>query len=270
MKSSFKKNKVLITIVVVILLICLLNVFQKEIRSLFYSFSAPIQKVLWKAGDSMSDFFQGIARVKTLKQELDKFKLENQELLSQVVALENLKKENKSLRQALGLQLEEDFKLALAEIISKDISQDFILIDKGVKDGISEDMPVITQQRVLIGRISEVYESFSKVMLISNKESSFDAKISAYGGSAEGRQEKDITGVIKGQGSSKILLDFIPREENLSERDVIMTNVLGGIFPEGLLVGKIKQVKRSDVEPFQQAEIEPFFDISQTNNLLLF
>ena len=248
-------------VVVVISLVFLLNVFQKEVRSFFYSFSAPIQKVLFRAGESTSDFFQGIERLKTLKQELDELKIENQELISQVVALENLKKENKSLRQALDLGLQEDFKLSLAQIIGKDISQDFILIDKGAQDNISKDMPVITEQRVLVGKISQVYENFSKAMLISHKESSFDAKIQ--------KEEKDITGVLKGQGSSKVLLDFVPREENLSQEDIVVTSVLGGIFPEGLLVGRIKQIKRSDVEPFQQAEIEPFFDISQTNNLFV-
>ena len=187
--------------------------------------------------------------------------LENQELLSQVVALGNLKKENKTLREALGIELQKDFKLTLSQIIGKDISQDLILIDKGAKDGIAEDMPVITEQRVLIGRISEVYEGFSKVMLISHKGSSFDAKIQ--------KEEKDITGVIRGQGSFRILLDLIPSEENLVQEDIVVTSVLGGIFPERLLVGKIKQIKRSDVEPFQQAEIEAFFDISQIETLFI-
>jgi len=67
MKPSFKKNKVLMTVVVVILFVFLLNVFQKEVRSLFYSFSAPIQKVLWGAGESASDSLQSIMQVKTLK-----------------------------------------------------------------------------------------------------------------------------------------------------------------------------------------------------------
>ncbi len=248
-------------VVLIILFVCLMNFFQKEIRGFFYWFSAPIQKVLWRAGDSTSDFFQGIVRVKTLKQELDELKLENQELLSQVVGLKNLKKENETLRQALGLGLQEDFKLVLVEIISKDISQDFILIDKGAKDGIAEDMPVITQQRVLIGKISEVYEGFSKVMLISHKESSFDAKIQ--------KEEKDISGVVRGQGNFRILFDLIPREENLSQGDIVVTSVLGGIFPEGLLVGRIKQIKKNDVEPFQQAEIEAFFNISQIETLFI-
>ena len=241
--------------------IFLLNFFQRDVRSFFYCISAPIQKVLWRAGERTSDFLGGIVRVKILKQELDELKLENQELIAQVVALKDLKKENKTLRQALEIGLQKEFKLALAQIISKDISQDFILIDKGSEDGILKNMPVITQQRVLIGKISEIYKNFSKVMFVSNKESSFDAKIQ--------KEEKDISGVVKGQGNFRILFDLIPREENLSQEDIVITSALGGIFPKGLLVGRIKEIKKSDVEPFQQAEIEPFFDVSQTETLFI-
>jgi len=261
MKLSSKKNKVLIIVVVVVLIIFLLNFFQKDVRSFFYSVSAPIQKVLWRAGERTSDFLGGIMRVKILKQELDELKLENQELIAQVVVLKDLKKENKTLRQALEIGFQKEFKLALVQIISKDISQDFILIDKGSEDGISKNMPVITQQRVLVGKISEIYKNFSKVMLISNKENSFDAKIQ--------NEEKDISGVVKGQGNFRILFDLIPREENLSQEDIVITSALGGIFPKGLLVGRIKEIKKSDVEPFQQAEIEPFFDVSQTETLFI-
>jgi len=261
MKLSSKKNNVLIIVVVVISAIFLLNFFQKDVRSFFYCISAPIQKVLWRAGERTSDFLGGIVRVKILKQELDELKLENQELIAQVVALKDLKKENKTLRQALEVGLQKEFKLALTQIISKDISQDFILIDKGSEDGISKNMPVITQQRVLVGKISEIYKNFSKVMFVSNKESFFDAKIQ--------KEEKDISGVVKGQGNFRILFDLIPREENLSQEDIVITSALGGIFPKGLLVGRIKEIKKSDVEPFQQAEIEPFFDVSQTETLFI-
>ena len=219
MKLSSKKNKILITVVVVISAIFLLNFFQRDVRSFFYCISAPIQKVLWRAGERTSDFLGGIVRVKILKQELDELKLENQELTARVVVLKDLKKENKTLRQVLEIGFQKEFKLALAQIISKDISQDFILIDKGSEDGISKNMPVITQQKVLVGKISEIYKNFSKVALASNKESSFDAKIQ--------KEEKDISGVVKGQGNFRILFDLILREENLSQEDIIITSALG-------------------------------------------
>lgn len=254
MKPAFnKRSKILIGIVVVVLVVVLLNVFQREVRGFFYYISAPIQKVLLRAGESMSDFFWGVFRAGNLKNKADELELKNQELLSQIIVLNELQEENKNLREALNLELQKDFKLSLAQIISKDVSQNFILINKGSKHGISKDIPVITEQKVLIGRIKEVYKKFSKVMLISHKDSSFDAEF----------------GVIKGQGNFKLLYDFIPKEKEIARGDIVITSALGNIFPKGLLVGKVKKVKKSDVESFQQAEIDPFFDISQTEKLFI-
>jgi len=260
MKVSFKKNKVLVLIIIVFLIIFLINVFAEEVKGFFYFISAPIQKIFYKAGNSTSNFLLSIFKTQNLKDKTDSLELKNKELKAQVVNLEELEQENKSLRQALDIELEKDFKLSLGEIIAKDISQDFIIIDKGSQDGISKDMPVITEQKILVGRIQEVYYKFSKVMLISNKESSFDAQIMSY---------SSCSGVIKGRENSKLLFELIPQEEKISQGDVVITTILGGIFPDNLLVGEIKRIRKSNLEFFQVAEIEPFFDISQTKNIFI-
>ena len=260
MKVSFRKNKVWILIIAVFLIIFLLNVFVKEIKGFFYFISAPIQKIFYQAGDSTSDFLLSVFKAQDLKDKTNKLELENQELKAQLVNLGELEQENKSLKHAVEIEIEKDFKLTLAEIIGKDISQDFIMIDKGSQDGILKDMPIITEQRVSVGKISQVYEKFSKVMLISNKESSFDAQIMSY---------SSCSGVIKGKGNLKLLFELIPQEEIISQGDVVVSSVLGGIFPDNLLIGEVKTVIKSNLESFQVAEIEPFFDISRSKNVFI-
>lgn len=253
MRISLRKSKVFIIVLAVVLLVVLVNVFQKEVRGFFYWFSAPIQKVLWGAGERSADFLFGIFSQGYLKQELNKLELRNQELLVQVENLKDLEQENEILRKALEIGLQKEFKLSLAQIIGKDISQDFILINKGSEDGIFKDMPVITEQKVLVGRIYQVYEDFSKVQLIFHKDSIFDTDI----------------GVVKGQGNFKILLNFVSKEKDIFKGDIVKTSALGGFFPQGLLVGEIKEVKKSDIEPFQKAEINPAFDISKAGKLFV-
>jgi len=258
-----KKNLFSLTIIIIIglLLIFSLNFFQKEVKGFFYFISSPIQKTLWRAGDRVSDFFELITEIKNLKREKEELKLKIQELIAQNLSLKELEKENKVLREALGIGLEKEFKLSLAEVVSKDISQDSILINKGSKDGIANNSPVITQQKTLVGKIGEVYENFSRVILISNKESSFDAKISD--------PENDISGVVNGKGNLQLFLDFVPQEKEIKEGDFIVTTSLGGIFPKGLLVGQIGKVLRSDIEPFQQAKIRPAFDIRELETVFI-
>jgi len=261
-KSRFcRAKRGMVLIIVGLLVIFSLNFFQKEVKGFFYLISSPIQRILWRAGDGVSDFFKTISEIKNLKKENEELRFRNQELISQIAQLIELEKENKLLREALEIGLEKEFKLSLAEVISKDISQDSILINKGSKDGVTNNLPVIGQQKTLVGKISEVYENFSRVILIFNKESSFDAKISD--------SENDISGVIKGKGNLQLFLDLVPWGKEIKEGDFVITSSLGGIFPRGLLVGQIGKVLRNDIEPFQQAKIRPAFDIKKLETVFI-
>ena len=218
----------------------------------FYSISSPFQKSFWQAGGKTAKFFKTIAEIKNLKKDNESLKLKNLEILAENSRLKELKMENEILRQALGIGLEKEFKLELAEIIGKDIPQDSLIINKGSNDGISKDLPVITEQKVLVGRVNEVYPNFSKVILISNPKSSLDAKISG---------QEEILGIAKGEGNFKVLFDMVLPEKEIREGDILVTSALGGTFPKGLLLGRIKKVRKTDVEPFQKAAVLPAFDI---------
>jgi len=261
MKYSLKKNKFFLWVVGAILLIVLLNVFQKEVRNFFYWFSSPIQKIFWQAGDKTSDFFEAAWNLSCLKNQTEKLEEEKQGLLVKIAELKKMEEENQFLRKALEIELQRDYDLALSQVISKDISQDYILISKGSKDGITQNMPVITEQKVLVGKVIETYPSYSKVMLIFNKEMSFDVKIE--------KEEKEIEAIAKGNGNSTIYLNLIPQEERLNRGEVVVTSGLGGVFPASILVGTIKEFQKSDVDFFQTAQIENSLEVSELKNVFV-
>ena len=209
MKLSPKlKIGIIVVLLIAFFVVLNLTAISKGIKNFFYLISSPIQKTLWRLSNNLSDFLEAISNINKLKKETEETRLQNQELLKELVTLKEIREENKILREALDLGLEKEFKLQIAQVISKDISEDSLIIDKGSKEGIEEGLPVISQQKVLWGRISEVYPNFSRVMLISNKESSFDAKIV---------NEEEIQGVVKGKGNLKIIFDLIPQEKEIEE-----------------------------------------------------
>ena len=253
-------QKIIITVLIVSLFIIFnLPPFSKKVKNLFYLISWPIQKVFWQAGEKASNLFETISEIKNLKKENEELKLEIQKLSTENISLKELKKENEILRKVLNLGLEKEFTLVISQVIGKEISQDSLIINRGVKDGISKGLPVITEQKVLVGKIGEVYGDFSEVQLISHKENVFDAKI----------LDTEIFGLVKGKGNLKLSLDLIPREKEIKIGDEIITTVLGGNFPPGLLIGEIEKIKKSDVSPFQEAEIKPAFDIGDLNLLFI-
>ncbi|MFH1656975.1 MAG: rod shape-determining protein MreC [bacterium] len=260
-KSFFNKNRVLPVLVLVSIFV-LLNIFQKDVRNFFYTISLPIQETFWKTGGGTVNFWETISGLKTIKEESEKLKLRDLELLAENARLKELKIENDFLRKALDLGLEKEFKLILTQVIAKDTSQDSILINKGFADGIAEGDSVITEQKILLGKVKEVQKNFSWVMLISHKESSFNAKL-------ENESDEAVTGMVKGEGNFGLLLDLVPREKQLREGDILVTTSWGGIFPQGILVGVVKEIRKNDVDPFQKITIEPFFDLQKVNNLFV-
>ena len=253
------KYGLIVLALTVILIVVNVTCFSKKIKNFFYFASAPIQKIFWHAGSNVSTFFETILEIKNLKQKTDDLEIENQRLLSEIARLKELSKENEELREAMQVGLQKEYSLYFAAIIGKDTSQEFIVIDKGSNNGVAENMAVITSQKVLIGRVAEVYDNFSRVQLISNTKSSFDVKV----------QDKDITGLLKGEGNQRVLLDLVPTDKEISEGDIVITSELGGIFPAGILIGKVSSVRKSDTKPFQQANLNTFFKLKESDKVFI-
>ncbi|MBM3257987.1 MAG: rod shape-determining protein MreC [Candidatus Nealsonbacteria bacterium] len=253
------KIVILLVLMVIVFVVLNLSGFSENIKDFFYSFSLLFQKAFWNLGDNVSGFFGRMANAEALQKELAEINLKNQELLVQLAALQELKKENEFLRESLDIGLEKEFQLELVQIVSKDVSQDSILINKGAEDKISEGLPVITSQKLILGRIGKVYQNFSEVILVSNKKSSFNAEI----------REKEIYGVVKGKGNFEISFDLVPKDKEIAEGDLVVTSALGGVFPQGFLVGTAKDVKKTDVEQFQTAKIDSGFNLGNLDYLFI-
>lgn len=300
MKAVFKK-KIILGILISILIIFTLNFYSKGVRNFFYLISSPIQKIFWQTGNSISNFLKTISETRTLKKEKEELQIKIKELLAKNVKLREIEKENIILRHALDIGLQEEFELILSRVIGKDLVQDSLIINKGLTDGVFEGQPVLTEEKILVGRIEEVYKNFAKVMLLSNKKMSFGGKLIApyqekelgyleieqreinQEGVFEGNlnKEKDeilfldneisreIQGLVKGMGNFKVFFTLVPQYEEVKKGDLVVTTALGNIFPPGLLVGKVKVVKKLDIEPFQQIEIQPAFDIRKIDYLFI-
>ncbi|MBI2042613.1 MAG: rod shape-determining protein MreC [Candidatus Nealsonbacteria bacterium] len=240
MRGTAKRKKILV-VIIGIALIFSLNFFQSEIKSFFYNISLPIQKLFWPAPKNQDE----VRRI-------------NLELMSEIIELQKVIDENAVMRDALGIGLEKEFDLEMAEVIGKDINRDSVFIDRGSNDGLSKDMPVINQQKVLLGKISEVYSYRSRVTLISDKSSSFDAEV--FGG---------VSGLLSGRGGGKISLELLPKNEEIKEGSLVISSALGGIFPSGLLIGTIQTVKKNDIEPFQAAEVSPFSTLNTLKQVFI-
>ena len=266
-KNNKNKNgliKIVAGIVCLVLLVVILSLAGNKIRNFVYTFSSPVLKVFSNSGNNTAGILGAILNSGNLKNENGSLKIENQKLLAQMSSLQDISSQDQAVKDILNCSQQDGFKLLLSNITGFDPSQDFLLIDKGKDDGISENMAVISQQKVLFGKIFRVYKNYSQVMLISNKNSVLDVKI----------QKNDATlppvyGAVKGKGGLSVYLDLVPTDLEINSQDVLITSALEGIFPKDLLVGKIIGKTKNDLKPFQTASIAPFFDVKKTDKLFV-
>jgi len=258
---SYSQKKCLAFIFSVIVLLLFLNLtfFPRQIKDTFYFISKPAQEWLWSRGLIFSSFFEGITHGSQIREENVWLSNQNKELINQNIELEKLREENQILRTALGLNLEESFDLGMARVVGKDISNDYIIINKGAEDGLRFNLPLITEGKVLVGKIVEVYENISKVQLLNSQESLLNIEVF----------NKNIYGLLKGKNSFDYSLDLIPNESEIASGDLVVTSGFAGDFPKGLLVGIVGAIKDSETVSFKEATVKPSFGIKDLNYVFI-
>jgi rod shape-determining protein MreC len=192
-------------------------------------------------------FMSESAKVKKLEET-------NLDLLSQIVSVEKLKKENAALSDQFQTSYPQSMQLLKADIIG---APDFIpgvsvpdvfILNKGAKDNVRQGCAVIIKDN-LVGVISNVSDNLSKVNLVNNSSVSFTAKT-----------QNGAVGVIKNAGA--LTLDNILLSEDIRMGELVLTK--GDIdndgvgIPQDLVVGKIISVEKNPSSLFQRAKVESF------------
>jgi rod shape-determining protein MreC len=221
--------------------------------------TAGIQKSVWAGVASASDFLPPFFDFGNLIEENKRLRMQAAGFLAQQAQIEALLKENEFLRRGLNLELEKNFDLKIADIVGKISARDVLVIDKGSRDLVEAGMMVIDSQNAIAGKIVKTYDNFSEVLLITDKDFSFDVSI---GGD-------ETAGLLRGRGNYRAEIDLVPKDKILSVGQIVNTGGLGGIFPAGLLAGSIKEVRQNDVESFQSAEISPAFDATKARQVFV-
>jgi rod shape-determining protein MreC len=249
----FTKKRITVLVLLVFCFLIINFFFKDSLKNFIYVNSESLMASLWNKGSEQSFSNQN-------QEELNKkLIVENQQLLSQLADFQKTKEENDFLRSSLDLGIEKDFNLMLGRIISKDILSDSLLINIGSNAGVKKGFPVIISGKVLLGKVVDVYPSYSRVMLITQKNNLIDIEI----------PDSTIFALSKGMGSLNLSLDMVARDKELKDGSLVVTSAMGGNYPAGLLIGKVKNIRKVDNEAYQTADIEKVFNLNEINNVFV-
>ena len=233
----------------------------QRVESLGTRILAPVQFGVSGLLGQAEEVATVVRRIGDLARQNDQYREEIDRLQAEIVRLRELEVENRDLRNLLGLKQQSGAgELVPARIIARDPSPyvQSITIDRGTDDGVHDGMTLITWRGV-VGRITRAGPTASKVLLITDVNSSISGRIQT--------SESRVTGIIRGRAEGGLLMQHIPQEETLRTGETIITSDLGGLVPEGLVVGEVVQVRRKDVDVFQEALIEPAADMKRLERL---
>jgi rod shape-determining protein MreC len=204
-----------------------------------YAIFSPVQRLIAGAVYGVKSGWSGYIGLRGVRQEnlrleerlrtMESLLQERQQQAQEAVRLRDLLE----LRQALPLQT------IAGEVIARDGVPWFrtILVDKGTADGVDLDDPVIGSSGV-VGRVIAVGSRAAKVQLLVDRDSGVGARI----------ERSRVTGVIAGQvgnantGSTDLQLKYVPALADVVVGDVVVTSGLDGIFPKGLVIGRVRSV----------------------------
>lgn len=132
------------------------------------------------------------------------------------------------------------------------------IINQGKARGVKEGLPVLAPQGI-VGRIVEVYPEYSKVMLIVDRKSSADAMV----------QRTRVRGMLKGKGGNRGSLEFVPKSADVQVGDLVLASGLVGLYPKGLVFGKVTAANKKNPGVFQEIEVTPSVDLSTLEEVLV-
>ena len=132
-----------------------------------------------------------------------------------------------------------------------------VYIDKGERDGIKPDMAVITADGV-VGKVLRVYGSTSLVLLIDDQTSGVGAIL----------DKARLQGILRGTPSGEVVLEKVMSDETVPTGELVLTSGGDGIFPKGLLVGRVTKVSPGS-ELFLNIRVRPAADLSRLEEVLV-
>jgi rod shape-determining protein MreC len=191
--------------------------------------------------------------------EIDNLNDEIEKLNFEILKLKNIEEENIELSNLMNLVKTKNFSVSiLGEIKSKSFfPNESLNVFTNIKK-LNENMVVLNNYGV-VGQISEIYPNYVKVQPLYEQGNVVPSYIPRNG----------LNIILKGKGEDKTFtIENLSSEVNLYEGDEIYSSGLGGKFPKGYLIGKVKSISKNQNLKFQEVEVSSSAEFDKGSKVL--
>jgi rod shape-determining protein MreC len=235
---------------------------QRIVRVWSQSIATFVQSPVSSISSGVSSYFGSIANLRSAQDENDQLRSRVQELEMEKRGGEALVSENERLRGLLSLKEKSSPKVVYAQIIGRDPSAwfDSAIIDLGSLNGVKLNMPVVSDGG-LVGRITAVGPLSAQFDLITRDKSGVGGVVGEIGSS-------NILGVVAGTGKQDLVeMKYVPGSADVQPGQIVYTTGQDGIYPAGLKIGEIVEVRTGSATVPHQIFIRPSAGINSVREV---
>lgn len=247
-----KREYFTLIVAIIVSLVFIFNSNQPQIDAvrswLIRNFAVVQEKISWYRG------------LTTVEKEATMLRARATELMLENSALREALLENHRLRRLLAFKERSPYAVVSARVIAKleNAVNRIVEIDAGVGEGVRQNMAVVTPAG-LAGRILEAREETSTIQLLNNHNFKASARV----------QRSREFGIVEYQEQQGLLLTSVAKNSDIKPGDVVVTSEMSSIFPEGIRIGIVKEIKSDNASLFLDVFLEPDVDLSQLEEVFV-
>jgi rod shape-determining protein MreC len=267
-KQVVRRRRAVLAVLVLLSIIMLTGYFGESTGGPLHRFQAGVQTIISPIEDGASRAFKPIRDLAGWFGDVFDAKGENKELKSdladarrELAEAQTRVRDDAQLRKQLALDEELGIGTSdqvSARVISKSPTSWYstVQIDVGSSDGVKVDQPVINGDG-LIGKVTQTTGGTAVVTLMTDSSSGVSASIVPDG--AHGTVQATVG------NPNELQLQFLQKGDNPEEGDKVVTSgfkspQLDSIYPRGIPIGEVTNVKSDDLQLYRQVRVRPYVD----------
>jgi rod shape-determining protein MreC len=216
------------------------------------SWFLPLFGLAGAAQQLPADLADSVLPRRELLRQIDALRRENQQLRSQAVQSIAIARENDQLRALFNRAKQLPWRLKMAYVIGRDPANWWrtVRIDRGSQDGLTNNLPILSAEGFLVGRVSSVNDHDSQVVLVGDPNCRVSALVE--------NSARDMGVLIAGGtlDTSLVELTYLASSANLKPGQSVITSGLGGIFPKGIPIGQIVDSRSVEYGLYTDARVK--------------
>ena len=224
------------------------RVVQVWVQALF----APAQGVVSGLGGALGNGLRHLTSLNRAAGENEQLRRRVADMQTELRDARAARDENERLKQLLGLKEESQYTSVPGRVIARDPNEWFntVLVNRGSSSGVELNMPVVTPDGI-VGRVIGVSPWTAQVLLLTDERAAAGSVVGQLGAS-------NALGVVRGLGRNGLLeMRYVSGLEPVKVGDYVLTTGQDGIYPQGLNVGAVVELREGSATQPHEIKVKP-------------